>query len=157
MYHKIHFGVWASQGTEEQIVPSCHCDTREFVNINWTNVMSDKARQEIWINASFPYKYDRIIRLINLSLTWEGIGFQWLTACLLAYFYWTGWIFRNWSFRIEYLVPPQSLISLKSRGLKLARIPKLAIILFHILTQWRRYISLDFLFTSGVMWRSYFK
>ena len=41
--------------------------------------------------------------------------------------------------------------SRKSRGLKLARIPKLAIISFHILTQWRRYISLDFLLTSLVL------
>ena len=62
---------------------------------------------------------------------------------------WTSWIFGNWLFSIITTITFKGglLNSRKSRGLKLARIPKLAIILFHILTQWRRYISLDFLFT----------
>ena len=93
MYHKTPcWGVskWRNTEEHEQIVPSCQCDIREFVNINWTNVVSYQAPQDIWLNASLPYHYNR-------AQLGRGLDFfDWQLGR------WTSWIFGNWLFNKYY-------------------------------------------------------
>ena len=71
MYHKTPWwGVskWRNTEEHEQIVPSCQCDIREFVNINWTNVVS-------WPGSTGYMAQCLIAISLQQSPTWKGIRF----------------------------------------------------------------------------------